>query len=119
MPVVDFLDEDADRRLGFHQVAIGPAVDLLLLERRHEALRPGVVVGAAQPAHARLHLVGLQQLHVLAAGVLHVLGRGVLSHQPQGEAEPDRLRGAPAPAQCGFVAGGHGPKISGVVSNMA
>jgi hypothetical protein len=37
--VVDFFDEGADLRPGFHQVTIGPAVDFLLLERLHEALR--------------------------------------------------------------------------------
>ena len=37
------------------------AVDLLLLEGLHEALRLGIVVGIADAAHARLDAVRLKQ----------------------------------------------------------
>ena len=46
------------------------AVDLLLLERLHEALRLGIVVGIADPAHAGGNAVLLQQIGVVAAGIL-------------------------------------------------
>ena len=56
---------------AWRNVAIGASVDLLLLERLHEALRLGIVVGIADAAHARLDVVPLQQLGVVAAGILH------------------------------------------------
>jgi hypothetical protein len=69
--VVDALDEGADRVAGLAQIAIVSAVDLLLLECLHEALRLGVVVGIADAAHARLDAMRFQYARVLAASVLH------------------------------------------------
>jgi hypothetical protein len=69
--VVDALDEGADRVAGLAQIAIVSAVDLLLLECLHEALRLGVVVGIADTAHARLDAMRFQYARVLATGVLH------------------------------------------------
>jgi hypothetical protein len=51
--VVDLLDEGTDAALGFMVIAIEPPVDLLGLERLHEALGLGVVVGNADPSSAR------------------------------------------------------------------
>src|SRR5882762_561824 len=69
--VVDLLDEGADAARGFMVIAIEPAIDLLGLERRHEALGLGVVVGIADPAHADADAVRLQELAVVGAGILH------------------------------------------------
>src|SRR5690606_6032735 len=70
LAIVDLLDESADRRLCRGEVAIGAAVDLLLLQGSHEALRHGVVVGTACPAHARLDAMRGQPGDIVAAGVL-------------------------------------------------
>ena len=71
LAVVGLLDEASDAGAGIASIAIGAAVDLLLLERFHEALGLGVVVGIADPAHARLDIVIAQDLRVIAAGILH------------------------------------------------
>ena len=68
--IVDFVDEAADLGLGMGQVAIGSAIDFLLFEGFHEALRLGVVVGAGDPAHARLDVMRRQPLDVVGAGIL-------------------------------------------------
>ena len=68
--VVDLLDEGADAARGFMVIAIEPAVDLLGLERLHEALGLGVVVGIADPAHAGLNVVGGQDRRIVTAGIL-------------------------------------------------
>jgi hypothetical protein len=71
LAVVDLLDEAADRLPRVVGIAVGAAVDLLLLQRLHEALRLSVVVGIADAAHAWLDGMAGQQLGVVAAGVLH------------------------------------------------
>src|SRR5450631_4950118 len=68
--VVDLLDEGADAARGFMVIAIEPAIDLLGLERLHEALGLGVVVGIADPAHAGDNAARLEQLGVVATGIL-------------------------------------------------
>src|SRR5262249_44859371 len=55
--VVDVFEEGADRRARVVYVAVGCSVDLLLLERAHEALRLGIVGGTANAAHARPDVV--------------------------------------------------------------
>src|SRR5262249_45608014 len=69
--VVDVFEEAADRRARVVDVAVGCSVDLLLLERAHEALRLGIVVGTANAAHARPDVVYLKDGGVIAACVLH------------------------------------------------
>src|SRR5215510_9017438 len=69
LTIIDAVDEDADRRAGLLDVAIVAAVDLLLLEGAHEALRLGVVVRIADAAHARRYGVCLQHRRVRPAGV--------------------------------------------------
>src|SRR3954454_6109693 len=54
LAVVDLFDEGADLLAGIIDVAIVSSVDLLLLERLHEALGLGIVVGIADAAHAGL-----------------------------------------------------------------
>src|ERR1700756_5101540 len=53
------------------QVAIAFAIDLFLLERLHETLDPGVVVGVADAAHAGHDTVRSEQVGVLATGILN------------------------------------------------
>src|ERR1700719_511670 len=50
--IVDALDEDADHLAGVMKITIVSAVDLLVFEGLHEALRLGVVVRIADAAHA-------------------------------------------------------------------
>src|SRR5439155_27282626 len=71
MAIVDVFEKGAYRRTRMVYVAVGPSVDLLLLERLHEALRLGVVVGTADAAHARPDVMRLQDGGVIAACVLH------------------------------------------------
>ena len=52
------------------EITIGAGVDFLVLERLHEALGHGVIVGTAGPAHAGLDPGGLETGDVVAAGVL-------------------------------------------------
>ena len=70
LAIVDPFDEAADLFLGMGEIAVGPAVDFLCLERLHEALCLGVVGGTGGPAHAGLDAGGPQQSDVIAAGVL-------------------------------------------------
>src|SRR5215813_9260092 len=67
---VDDLDEAADISLGMVEVAIELAINLLGLEGLHEALGHGVVVRAADAAHARLDARRLEAADIVAAGVL-------------------------------------------------
>ena len=71
LAIVDVVDEDADCLTGVTEIAIIPAVDLLLLECLHEALGLGAVVRVTDAAYARLGTVRLQQDRVLATSVLH------------------------------------------------
>ena len=71
LAIVDFFDESANFVVRMMCVTIAASVDLLLLERLHEALRHRVVVRAANPAHARLDGVRLEPADVVAARVLH------------------------------------------------
>src|SRR5580704_17399404 len=64
--VVDLVDEGADAALSLLVIAVAPAIGLLGLERLHEALGLGVVVGIADPAHAGGNAVRLQRLGVVA-----------------------------------------------------
>ena len=50
--VVDGFDEGADLAAGVLEVGLGLGVDLLGLQRLHEALGLGVVERVARPAHA-------------------------------------------------------------------
>src|SRR5215470_424104 len=65
------LDEAADRAARLVGIVIPAPVDLLLLERFHEALGFGVVVGRADPAHARLDPVLGETRGLLGTSVLH------------------------------------------------
>ena len=70
LAIVDLVDEDADVVRRVAVIAITGAVDLLALERSHEALGLGVVVGIADPAHAGGNPVVFQQAGILGTGVL-------------------------------------------------
>ena len=69
-PVIDLLEKASDRPARRGDIAIVAPVDFLLFEGFHEALRFGVVVGVADPAHARLDAVRRQFAGVVLAGVL-------------------------------------------------
>ena len=70
LPVVDLLDEATNGLARRADVAVVTPVDFLLLEGLHKALRLGVVVGVADPAHARLDAVCREFGGVVAAGIL-------------------------------------------------
>src|SRR5687768_9971501 len=59
LPIVDLLDEAADRAARLLGGPVRAPIDLFALQRAHEALRLGVVVRGADPAHARLDAVVL------------------------------------------------------------
>lgn len=68
---------------GLGQIRVFVAVDFLVLERLHEQLALGVVVGVAAPAHADLDAVGFEQIGIIsrcilhtAVGVMHQAGNG-------------------------------------------
>src|SRR5437899_9762013 len=65
---IDLLDETADHLSSLIGVTVAAPVHLLLLERFHEALRLGIVIRIADPAHARLDVVGGEQRRVRVAG---------------------------------------------------
>src|SRR5271166_881579 len=67
--VVDGVDEGADLAAGVVDVGVGSGVDLLLLERLHEAFRLGVVVRIGRPAHADGDLPVLQPRKIGDRGV--------------------------------------------------
>src|SRR5437588_7455330 len=52
------------------EITIVATVDLLLLECLHKALRLSIVVRIADPAHARLNVVGRKHSRVVATSVL-------------------------------------------------
>ena len=68
--IVVLLDERRNVRAQVVEIPIGVRVDLLPLERLHEALTTGVVIGVGGPTHARDHVVRSQQGHVLLRGIL-------------------------------------------------
>ena len=70
LAVVGSLDELPDGVPGMGEITIGAGVNLLVLERLHEALGHGVVVGTAGPAHAGLDPGGLEAGDVVTASVL-------------------------------------------------
>src|SRR5581483_2266886 len=70
MAVIDHFDELADRSPGGGEIAIGTAVDLLALQRFHEAFGHRIVPRAADPAHARLDAGLLEASDVVIAGIL-------------------------------------------------
>ena len=65
------VDEGADFAFCVFERLIGLAVDLLGLERLHEAFGFGVVLGRAGAAHAGMGADLRQAQGVVAAGVLH------------------------------------------------
>src|SRR5712671_1537510 len=71
LAIIDLLDEAADHFPRLVGIAVAAPIHLLLLERFHKALRLGIVVRIADPAHARLDIVGGEQGAVLTARILH------------------------------------------------
>jgi len=69
--VVDLCDEAIDAATGVSDVGEGAAVDLLGLQRLHEAFGLGVVEGIARPAHADCDVVFGEPLAIGDGGVLH------------------------------------------------
>ena len=55
---------------GRGEVLILAGIDLLALDRLHEALGHGIVIGAACPAHARLDAGGLQPGDIITVRIL-------------------------------------------------
>jgi hypothetical protein len=84
-------------------ITIGSPIDLLVLERLHEALRLCVVVRIADAAG--LDVVGREQSGVIAAGILYAAigvmdqaaGRGAACSQRHGEGRGGRTRLQVAP----------------------
>jgi len=75
--VVDVFDEGADAGVGVGEIGVGSPVDLLDLERLHEAFGLGVVVRVARPAHRALEAERFEPGGVFARGVLHAAVRMV------------------------------------------
>src|SRR5215470_17835120 len=71
LAIIDLFDEAADHFLCLMGVAVAAPVYFLLLERLHEALRFGVVVGVADAAHAGPDAVRFQHRRVVAASILN------------------------------------------------
>src|SRR5262245_48926554 len=53
------------------EITILPPIDFLDLQRLHEALRPGIVVGIARPAHADRDPAFFQPLDITRTCILH------------------------------------------------
>ena len=69
-PVSNIILLQPIRRLGKDRVSGGLVdVDLFPLERPHEALTTGIVIGVGRPAHARKHVGLSQEGHVCLGGV--------------------------------------------------
>jgi hypothetical protein len=68
--IVVLLDERGNVRTQVVEISIGIGVDLFPLERLHDALTTGVVIGVGRPAHAREHVVRSQPGHVRVGGIL-------------------------------------------------
>jgi hypothetical protein len=71
LSVVDFFNEQLNRCAGVLLIAVPAHVDLLRLQRLHERLRFGVVIGITRAAHADGEAMGLQFVHIRPAAVLH------------------------------------------------
>ena len=68
--VIVLIDEGCHVPMYMLKITIRIRVDFLPLERLHEALATGIVVGVRRPAHAREHLMLPEQLHVGPGGIL-------------------------------------------------
>jgi hypothetical protein len=77
--IVVLLDERGNVRTQVVEISIGIGIDLLPLERLHEALTTGVVIRVRRPAHARDHVVRSQQGHVRFGGILDA-AIGMMDH---------------------------------------
>ncbi len=77
--IVVLLDERGNVRTQVIEISIGVGADLLLLERLHDALTPGVVIGVGRPTHARNDVVRPQQGPVLLGRILHAT-IGMMDH---------------------------------------
>src|SRR5215510_457771 len=53
------------------EITVLPPIDFLDLQRLHEALRPGIVVGIARPAHADRDPAFFQPLDITRTCILH------------------------------------------------
>ncbi len=71
LAVMDRFDEAADLLARLVQIAIIGGLDLLALERFHDAFRHRIVIGAAGPAHRGLDAGTLQSPDIVAADLLH------------------------------------------------
>ena len=69
--VVDLSDKAVDPAPGILEINEGFAVDLLSLQRLHEAFGLGVVEGITRPAHADGDVVFGKPLAIGDGGVLH------------------------------------------------
>ena len=101
LAVVGSLDELPNRGPGVGEIAIGAGINLLVLERPHEALGHGVVVGTASPAHAGLDPGSLKPGDVVTASVLNaavrVMNQAAGDHLPAGQRHLERTQGQARP----------------------
>jgi hypothetical protein len=69
--VIDVVQKLLDMQESIVAIAIAVEVDLLALQRSHEALRKCIIVWIASTAHADPNTVRQQQVHVFSGAVLH------------------------------------------------
>ena len=89
LPVVTF-QEGNDLPASFLDSGVDSAINLFGLERLHEALGLGVVIGISFTAHAGADAILLEQADIVAATILHASIRVV--NKP-GELVGHRVRG--------------------------
>jgi hypothetical protein len=69
--IVDGFDEVTDRAASVLDVAIAARLNLFVLERLHEALRLGIIVGVADAAHAGRDAMCGEHRGVVGTCILH------------------------------------------------
>ena len=69
--VIDVVQKLLDMQESIFAIAIAAEVDLLALQRPHEALRQRIIVRIASAAHADPNAVREQQVNVFSGAVLH------------------------------------------------
>ena len=71
LPVVDLIDEAGDAGSGVGEVTVLRGVDLLDLQRFHEALGHGVVIRTSGAAYAGLDAGLFQPIDIIALSILN------------------------------------------------
>jgi len=70
-PIVVALDKLLEVLLQLFQIAIFTGIDLLPLQRLHEAFATRIVIRIGWPAHAGNNFMLLQQLNIFLRRILH------------------------------------------------